>query len=360
VNMADGVMKQRRAWSKKGVVLFALFVALLGGLGWLLLPPPDPLFHGKPESVWIKNIVYNGGEEQTKQWQDFGPEGVRVLTCALDHADRRCRWERAYVRAYLRIAPRLPRFLAGRLPAVTSDSTISTRMCLVDLLSRLGNDAKSATPAMIRALNDRMDGVRMIAISFFNRGEDENARLNLMPEKEKGKLLPEFVRLLQDRARGVRNNAAIALRYYPEQREVVVPVLTIALHDSYQPVRLLAAVALNRVAPDRVVEAGVVPVAIEILRNPDGQIAYRAAQLLGEMRAEPALAVPALIEALENTNTLVAATAAQALGKFKEPAETISPALEKAAQRKDNVGGWAKGALRQIESATPANPGAQK
>jgi len=112
------------------------------------------------------------------------------------------------------IAPRLPGFLAGRPPAVTSDSTYGTRMCLVDLLSRPGNDAKSATPAMIRALHDRMGGVRMIAISFFTWGEDENARLNVMPEKEKGKLWPESVRLAQDRESGVRNNAAIELRYH--------------------------------------------------------------------------------------------------------------------------------------------------
>ena len=54
-------------------------VVLLAGLAWLLLPAPDPLFHGKPESVWIKSIVYNGDENQTRQWREFGPEGVRVL-----------------------------------------------------------------------------------------------------------------------------------------------------------------------------------------------------------------------------------------------------------------------------------------
>jgi HEAT repeat protein len=341
--------------SKRRNPLIALVVVILGGLAWLFVPELDLLFHGKPESVWIKSIVYNGGEEQTKLWRDFGPEGVRVLTRALDRADRRSRWERAYVRAYQRIAPRLPRFLAGWLPAVKSDSTYSTRMCLVDLLSRLGNDAQSATPAMIRALNDGASGVRQIAISFFTWGEDENARLNLMPEKEKRKLLPEFVRLAQDLESGVRNNTALALRYYPEQGEIVAPVLVKALQDPIPQVRMCAAESLNRVAPDLIAKAGVVPVVIGVLKDPDDQIAYRAAQLLGDMRVEPALAVPALIEALENINTLVAATAAQALVKFKESADTIIPALEKAAQRKDNVSGYAKGALKQFESKAPAN-----
>ena len=37
-----------------------------------------------------------------------------------------------------------------------------------------------------------------------------------------------------------------------------------------------------------------------------------------------------------------------------------SPALEKAAQRKDNVSGYAKGALKQLESKAPPNQGVQK
>src|SRR6266498_557000 len=131
---------------RKRNVLSALVVVAIGGLLWLVLPVPDPVFHGKPESEWIKSIVYNGGEDQTKQWRDFGPGGVRVLTQGLNRADSRCRREKTYVRIYQRIAPRLPRFLAGWLPAVKSDSTYSTRMRLVDLLSRLGNDAQSATP----------------------------------------------------------------------------------------------------------------------------------------------------------------------------------------------------------------------
>ena len=82
--------------SKKGNLLIALVLVLVGGLAWLLLPRPDFAFHGKAESEWIKGIVYNGGEEQTKQWRDLGPDGVRVLTRALDRADRRSRWERTY------------------------------------------------------------------------------------------------------------------------------------------------------------------------------------------------------------------------------------------------------------------------
>jgi len=346
--------------SKRRIVLVALLVVLLGGLAWLLLPPPDPLFHGKPESEWIKSIAYNGDENQTQQWRDFGPEGVRVLMRGLERADRPM--ERTYRRFYRRIAPRPPGILIRWLPAPKTDSTRGTRMCLVSLLSRLGKDARLATPAMARVLKEEDADVRAVAMAFFTLPEDENALLNQMEPKTKRKLLPDFIRALEGQGGnwGLRNNAALALKYYPEQRETVAPVLVKALQDPSPRVRQCAAESLNRVAPDLISKAGVVPIVIGVLKDPNDQIAWRAAFLLGELRAEPGLAVPALIESLESTRTLVAATAAQALAKFKDQAETIIPALEKAAQRKDNVGGWAKGALKQIESATPANPGSQK
>jgi HEAT repeat protein len=91
--------------------------------------------------------------------------------------------------------------------------------------------------------------VRQIAITFFTSGEDEHSLLNQMRPRAKRDLLPEFVRAMQDANWGVRNNAAIALRYYPEEAQVVVPVLVKALQDPDLRVRRLAAEALRRVDP---------------------------------------------------------------------------------------------------------------
>jgi hypothetical protein len=46
--------------------------------------------------------------------------------------------------------------------------------------------------------------------------------------------------------------------------------------------------------------------------------------------------------------------------RIKESTDTIIPRLEKAAQRKDNVSGYAKGALKQLESKAPANQGVKQ
>ena len=103
----------------------------------------------------------------------------------------------------------------------------------------------------------RNGGVRQIAIYFFTQGEDEHTLLNVIDARAKRELLPEFIRLMQDDNWGVRNNAVIALRYYPEQAAVVVPVLVKALRDPAPEVRRLAAAALRKNDPEAAAKAGV-------------------------------------------------------------------------------------------------------
>ena len=348
---------------RRRLLYAVLFLAFVGAMVWLVWASrgalswgAEPIFRGKPESYWVTNVSYWPSDSEIKQWQAFGPDGVRVLIRGLEHANRP--WERAYRKTYPRIAPRLPQALARFLPAPKMDSTRATRMCLISLLSSLGTNASIAEPIMARTLRDEAASVRQLAIGFFTHGEDEKAPLNQLDAKEKRKLLPHFIRDMEDQRSGnwgLRNNAALALRYYPEERQVVAPVLVTALSDPVPTVRLVAAGALNHVDPEASRKARAVSVVIPILRDPDDQVAYRAAELLGHMKNEAELAVPALIQALENTNTLVACTAVWAFqsGKqFDQYRQVIVPALNKAAQRKDNVAGYAKAALKHFESLT--------
>src|SRR5437870_4916437 len=66
----------------------------------------DPLFRGKPESEWIKNLKYCD-HDQVREWRSFGEEGVPVLVRGLERAYRNGAIERIYRQAYCRI----PRFL---------------------------------------------------------------------------------------------------------------------------------------------------------------------------------------------------------------------------------------------------------
>jgi len=332
-----------------------LLMLMLTGLVWVCSPQPAPdgLFRGRAESDWIAHLSYRDDDE-LKQWRGFGPEGARVLIRGLDKANRP--FQRTYRRTYRAIASKLPG-LARLLPAPRSDSTRETRLKLVSLLSSLGNDARSATPAMGRALKDENPDVRALAISFFTGPEDEHALLNQLDKSQKRKLLPALIAALQDNTPSwsVRNNAALALRYYPEAARVVVPALTKALQDPIPQVRLLAAAALLRVDADAARKAGAARVVISILKEPDAQVAYWAARLLGDVQAQPELAVPALLECLRQTNTLVASQAVWSLEQFRSKADLILPALKEAAQRKDSVAGYAKAAVSRLEAGAPVN-----
>ena len=323
-------------------LLMAALMVLLGLSAWLLWPrPAPPLFHGKPESSWIKEI---GIGEQTQQWRSFGQDGIDVLVRGLEKGHRPA--ERLYRKAYYRVARRLP-FRLGRFLPLPADPRWENRWSLVIQLGKMGEKAR---PAMTRALSDEDAFVRDLSIRFFTGGisgsREGYGLLGHLDDREKRALLPSFLRAMNDKDDRPRSQAAIALAYYPQQAEVVVPALVKALQDSYSEARISAAVALNRLDPATAKKAGAVSAIIPLLNDPSDQVVCRAAEALCEFKGQPELAVPALIGALQGTSTEVACTAVSSLEHgFPSQAEMIIPALQRAAQRKDNTASYAAAAL---------------
>jgi len=237
-----------------GLAALLLLAGLAAVVMWQTIRPRDPIFRGQRESEWIAQLVYRD-EAQVEQWRKFGPEGTRVLIRALEGADRPM--DRAYRRFYRDMLRLLPGRLAAGLPLPRDDLTRATRMNIVYLLSRLSKDAKEATPVMVKSLKDEHAGVGMLAIIYFIRNEDDHVLLTELPPKTKRDLLPEFIRLAQSKDAGSRNNATVALRYYPEQAQVVVPVLTKLLQDSDANVRRIATNSLKKVDPVAAAKAGI-------------------------------------------------------------------------------------------------------
>lgn len=319
------------------------------GILWAVVRPRDPPFRGKLESQWVENLA-NNDEEQAKQCQGTGADRLRVLVRALDGSNQPL--TRFYGNTYQLMSALLPGGVMHLLP--------STRMKVISLLSNFGRDAQEAVPAMSRALKDKDEAVQQIAVCFFIDAEGDDALLNRLSTELKRELLPEFIRALGNgRDWGLRNNAALALRYYPEERKMVVPALAKALKDPTPRVRIVAAESLHCVASDVVRTEEVVRVVIGVLRHPDDQIAYRAAALLGKMREHSALTVPALIESVHSRNCLVASSAASALGSFPEHAELIVPVLLGAYHDTNSVvSRWASGgALKKIAPDLAASIG---
>jgi non-SMC mitotic condensation complex subunit 1 len=350
-------VRMKRPWL---IPLWVLAVVVVSGLGLLalLLLPRDRLFHGKLESEWIKGVNYGmslsdeQNREQAQRWHEFGPEGLRVLERGLNPERGR-----RYREIYRRVSLKWPRFLVSLLPTPPMDATRGTRMNVLDLLWRMGKDAHPAWPAVARALADEDAGVRQIAITFFTHPEDDTAFLNQMRAPDKKELLPLFLRALEDnRANwGLRNNAALALKYYPEQAPRVAPALEKALQDPSPYVRLIAAEGLNRVDAEMAKKAGAVTVMSRLMQDQDDQVASRAAFVLRQFQNEPDAAVSALLQALQSTNSNVGCNAVWSLEwAFPSYAGRIIPELRKAAERKDNVGGYARSAVKHLESEAAA------
>ncbi len=344
-------MKGSRTGKFIKIIVIAAVIAICL-IAYISFATRDRVFRGKPESQWIAELKYNDAE-QVKQWKEFGPGGVHVLVRGLEQANaesdriwRNSRW----APRLMNICPPLARFF----PVPKVDSTYERQTSIVDLLSRLGKDAMDAVPVMMRAAASRYSAIRLSAICFFTSGEDDNAPLRLMSRRDKRELLNTLIDAMHDSDWGMRNNAAIALGYYADEKEKVAPILVKALADNKPEVQLLAAGSLLKVAPDQLLPSGAIPTVIALANNPDDQIAYRALELLGDMQKEPVKVLPVLCEAAMCTNLLLSDTAIHALTQFPEHSAITLPVLEKIAEHNSQTSGHAKDAVKKIKSMASA------
>jgi HEAT repeat protein len=194
---------------------------------------------------------------------------------------------------------------------------------------------------------EKEDSVRALELSCFE------IPVRTMPERQKDELFPELLRAMASPDDAVRNNALVALQYYPNQIQTVVPLLVKALQDPGPWVRLTAVGALNKVDPETAAKADVVRVLVACLTN--GLTANEATFALGDLHREPELAVPALIQSLQSAESYVRGNSALALGRFGGQAGAAVPALQAALNDSDAyVRRQAGAALKRINSGVPA------
>ena len=122
----------------------------------------------------------------------------------------------------------------------------NTRARSASLLCQLGNykEDTSAVPDVIRLLETEKEGiVRGLELGYFEMP------IQTMSEKDKAALLPELIRSMQANDMSERNNALVALQYYQNQKETVVPLILNALQDPDPVVRRMAGKALDKIDP---------------------------------------------------------------------------------------------------------------
>jgi len=319
------------AWTKAKIAACAAVGLVMAAGVSVVVVHRESLIQGRTEAEWINSIEYRGGDSQTKLWHSLGPKGIRML-----------------VRAMKPPPPGLPeeRAIAHR----------KTRMCAADVLVELANnyEEKSAAPEVIKLLKSEKDGsVRALELSYFGRP------FQTMTDAEKTALLPELLRSAQGKNSGERNNALVALQYYTNQSEVVLPVLAHALEDPIPGVRVMAAKALNQFDPDLPANSNLVSVLARCVTDPQGDMpgaANDAVITLGKLHRDPDVAVPALIQALRSDSSYLRNNAAAALGQFGGKARSAIPSLQSALQDADpRVRRQAATAINQINSDLPRN-----
>jgi RNA polymerase sigma factor (sigma-70 family) len=328
------------AWTKMKATIIASAVVLLAAGTTVVVKVINerPLVvQGKTESEWINSIVYNGDDNQRKRWHSLGSIGIKMLVRAM----------------------KPPLDELNEEQAITSRKI---RMNAADLLGQLGDykEDTSAVPYVIKLLQTEKDGgVRGLEIGYFEMP------IQSMSEKDKTALLPELLHGLNSRDASERNNALVALQYYTNQSNTVIPLIVNALQDSDPVVRMMAVEALDKIDPNDPGNSKSVSVLIGCLTASKAgsplaasrfQIeASQAATELGELHRDPDLSVPALIQSLQSDDNYVREQSATALGKFGSQAKPAIAALTKALKDSDaRVRRQAAAAIKRINSGVPA------
>ena len=196
----------------------------------------------------------------------------------------------------------------------------SERVAAVDALGQIlrrrqGSPSTEAIDALLRALKDSSDDVRLAAAAALSTE-------GVPPEA----LVPGVHEALHDTAHAdVREFAARVLGTFGAARgQPAVDALTEALTDPSPRVRAAAAEGLGRIGAGA---TSAVPALATLSRDTDVRSRVAALEALGRVTGSPDASVPALRQALADAEPAVRAAAASSLGGFRTQAASASAEL---------------------------------
>lgn len=193
------------------ILVIALAAGVLGGAGWLILYPGEPLYAGKPLHFWMETLdSVSPGFPPPEPWDELGSGEIPVLIKALEIRDSR--WHNIYPRMHRAIWRRLPVSILRRLPRPLDTENIAINALL---LIYPKNDEYRTNAAVFRPA------------------------------------IPVLVHLVRtDKSGPIRMMAAAELGFIGAKDEVVTATLVEALNDNSQAVRINATEALRRIDPE--------------------------------------------------------------------------------------------------------------
>jgi HEAT repeat protein len=261
-----------RKWVQ--IVLAVLLLAVAGVIAWHVLREREPVYQGKPLSVWLTG--YDSPKNQAA-WQQtdeairqIGPRAIPTLLQMLRLSDS-APWKRtlldwAYKQHFIKIHHikawgqnwRAANALgamgldaAGAVPELihlyeNPISGPSQRYTLM-ALGKIGPAAKMAIPSLLSTVNTSTDEEVRASTVFALGG------IHTEPER----VVPVLIRCLADTSIDVQSEAATGLGNFGENAKLAVPALVVLLQNPNQEVMNHARAALLRIDPEAAAKAAV-------------------------------------------------------------------------------------------------------
>src|SRR5438445_7206575 len=263
---------------KRGLLLAILFVALAGGLAWLVLRPREPLYQGKPLSACLDQCVASGLVnslspsclEAKDAIRQIGTNGLPLLLRLISTRDSpltkqlmahlpkpwlmRLQLQRRAWHAHLLGGAGF--FILGPVakPAVPAlvelviDPDPDVRATAVSALVPFGPEAHAAVPALLKCLNDPRRAVRIEAMICLGN-------IHAQPEL----VVPVLMDYLEGQAPAtpIRISAVRTIGNFGAQAKPAVPTLLRLLNDEDPLIRSLVTNCLPNIDPAAAAKAGV-------------------------------------------------------------------------------------------------------
>ena len=256
------------------IALAVLLVAIVGVIAWQVLREREPVYQGKPLSVWLEGYTPDPKDHrplvEQPQWK-HADAAVRALgTNAIPSLLRMLRARDTPLKLTL---VRLAR--KQRLFKISQTSAGELNMRASEAFGSLGENASNSVPALIQIYEE-------------NRSEaSQNAVVLALGSI--GPAAGEAVRCLLGTVErsdfAIRHNAVGALGEIHAQPRLVVPVLAKALGDPDTMIRGAAACSLRDFGADG---KPAVPALLELLKDTDEYARGLAAEALKEIDPEAA------------------------------------------------------------------------
>jgi len=261
---------------KRRILLAILPVALLACFAWQMMKPREPVYEGKPLSVWLEGYCLptidgpEGWRKTNKVVQEIGTNAIPALMRMLRARDSALRVKLMALAQKQRII-RIKYITGGRrnfeaarglealgarasnaVPALIemydqNDPSLSVlQQQIAGVLGCIGPPAKAAVPSLLRRVRDPNNFVRLNAV--FALGQ-------IHADAES--VVPALIESLSDSDALARANAADGLRNFGTAATSAVPALVQSLNDTDSIARERAEWALKKIDPEAAAKAGV-------------------------------------------------------------------------------------------------------